>query len=172
MVMRPGVRKLALSIHLTCSVGWIGSVVAYLALGVAAVNTSDVQTIRSAWVAMEVIGWMVIVPLAAASLATGLIMSLATKWGLFRHYWVVISFVLTLVSTIVLILHMPSVSSTVDVALRSEGAALGALGGDLFHPAIGLVILLVVQVLNIYKPAGMTRYGWRKQQRQRSVLVR
>lgn len=169
--MRPGLRKLALSVHLTCSVGWIGAVVAYLGLGVAAVNTSDVQTIRSAWVAMEVIGWFVIVPLAVASLATGLVMSLATKWGLFRHYWVTISFVLTLVSTVVLILHMPSVSSTADVALRSEGAALEALGGDLMHPAIGLVILLVVQVLNIYKPAGMTRYGWRKQQRQRSFLV-
>lgn len=169
--MRPGMRKLALSVHLICSVGWIGAVVSYLGLGTAAVSTSDVQTIRAAWVGMEVIGWFVIVPLAVSSLATGVIMSLGTKWGLYRHYWVMISFVLTLFSTVVLILHMPSVSSTVDVALRSEGAALEALGGDLFHPAIGLVILLLVQVLNIYKPAGLTRYGLRKQQGQRSVPV-
>lgn len=167
--MRPGLRKLALSVHLTFSVGWIGAVVAYLGLGVAAVNSTDVQMVRSAWIAMEVVGWFIIVPLAIASLLTGLLMSLGTKWGLFRYYWVTISFVLTLFSTVILILHMPLVSSTVDVALRSEGTALAALGGDLFHPGIGLVILLVVQVLNIYKPSGMTRYGWRKQQEQRNA---
>jgi hypothetical protein len=166
--MRPGLRKLALSIHLTFSVGWIGAVIAYLGLGVTAVRSTDVQMVRSAWIAMEVTGWFVIVPLAVLSLLTGLVMSLGTKWGLFRYYWVLISFVLTLFSTVILILHMPTVSSMVDVALEAEGAALEALGGDLGHPAVGLVILLIVQVLNLYKPPGMTRYGWRKQQEQRS----
>ena len=161
--MGRGLRKAVLSAHLTVSVGWIGAVVAYLGLGVAAVNSANDQTIRSSWVAMEVIGWFVIVPLAVASLLSGLIMALGTNWGLFRHYWVAISFVLTLFSTAVLILHMPTVSATTDLALRSEGASLEALGGDLFHPGVGLVVLLLIQVLNLYKPQGLTRYGWRKQ---------
>jgi hypothetical protein len=29
------------------------------------------------------------------------------------------------------------------------------------------VVLLLIAVLNVYKPRGMTRYGWRKQQEQR-----
>jgi hypothetical protein len=57
---------------------------------------------------------------------------------------------------------MPTVSSTADVAQTAEGASLDGLGGDLLHPAIGLVVLLVIQTLNVYKPPGMTRYGWRK----------
>jgi hypothetical protein len=166
--MRPGVRKFALSAHLTFSIGWIGAVLAYLALGVAAVSSDDVQTIRAAWTAMELTGWFVIVPLAVASLLTGLVMAFGTKWGLFRHYWVLISFVLTVFATTVLLLHMPTVSSTTDIAQEAEGAALEALGGDLGHPGIGLVVLLVIQVLNLYKPPGMTRYGWRKQQEQRA----
>jgi hypothetical protein len=28
-------------------------------------------------------------------------------------------------------------------------------------------VLLVILVLNVYKPQGMTRYGWRKQQEER-----
>jgi len=28
----------------------------------------------------------------------------------------------------------------------------------------------VILVLNVYKPRGMTRYGWRKQQEQRRAL--
>jgi hypothetical protein len=167
--MKPGVRKFALSAHLTFSIGWIGAVVAYRALGVAAVTSEDVQTVRSAWTAMELTGWYVIVPLALASLLTGVVMALGTKWGLFRHYWVLISFSLTVFATVVLLLHMPTVSSMANVAQEAEGARLDELGGDVGHPGIGLVVLLVVQVLNLYKPPGMTRYGWRKQQEERAV---
>jgi hypothetical protein len=165
--MKPAVRKFALSAHLTFSVGWIGSVIAYLALGVTAVTSDEIQTVRAAWTAMELIGWYVIVPLALTSLLTGLVVALGTKWGLFRHYWVLISFALTVFAVVVLLLHMPTVSSMADAAQEAEGASLDALGGDLGHPGIGLVVLLVIQVLNLYKPPGMTRYGWRKQQMQR-----
>ena len=169
MIMTPGVRKFALTVHVITSVGWIGAVVAYLALGIAAVTSPDVQTVSAAWIGMEVIGWFAIVPLALAALLTGLVMSLGTKWGLFRHYWVLISLVLTIISTVVLLLHMPTVSIFADMAQAANGTDLAALGGDLFHPSIGLLILLVVTGLNVYKPRGLTRYGWRKQHEQRTV---
>src|ERR671911_342539 len=140
MIMTPRLRKFALAAHLTFSVGWIGTVVAYLALGVAAVTSQDVQTVRPAWIAMELIGWYVIVPLALASLLTGLIMALGTSWGLFRHYWVLFSFMLTVLATVVLLLHMPDVTVLADVARdgpseRAEAAHLvDQLGsGDLLH---------------------------------------
>ncbi len=169
MTMAPGLRKLALTVHLTSSVGWIGAVVAYLALGVSAVTSLDAQTVRAAWIAMEVTGWFVIVPLALAALLTGLVMSLGTPWGLFRHYWILISLALTIFATVVLLSHMPTVSSLADVAREADGAVLGGLGGDLFHAGGGLLVLLVITVLNVYKPRGMTRYGWRKQYEERTV---
>lgn len=172
MSMPPGLRKFVLAIHLTFSTGWIGAVVAYLALGVAAVNGQDAQTVRAAWIAMELTGWFAIVPLALASLLTGIVMALGTKWGLFRHYWVLISLVLTILATVVLLVHMPTVSALADVAQEAEGAGLRALGGDLLHPGLGLVVLLLIQVLNVYKPAGMTRYGQRKQNEQRGMSQR
>ena len=165
--MAPGLRKFALTVHLTLSVGWIGAVVAYLALGVAAVTTQDAQTVRAAWIAMELTGWFVIVPLALAALFTGIVMSLGTPWGLFRHYWVMISLVLTILSTAVLLLHMPDVSSLANVAREADGADLAGLGGDLLHPGVGLLVLLGITALNVYKPRGMTRYGWCKEQEER-----
>ena len=170
--MSPPVRKFALAAHLTFSVGWIGAVVAYLALGVGAVTTKDAQTVRGAWIAMELIGWYVIVPLAVGSLLTGLVMALGTKWGLFRYYWVLFAFVLTTLASVVLLLHMPTVSSLAQVARASDGTSLDAWGGDLFHAGVGLAVLLVLMVLNIYKPPGMTRYGWRRQATQRGAAVR
>ncbi len=170
MTMTPGLRKFMLIVHVTSSVGWIGTVVAYLALGVAAVTSQDARTVRAAWIAMELTGWYAIVPLALASLLTGLVMALGTKWGLFRHYWVLVSLVLTILSTVVLLVHMPDVSLLAGVAQEAGGAGLERFGGDLLHPGLGLVVLLVIQVLNVYKPRGMTRYGLRKQHEQRTAL--
>jgi hypothetical protein len=167
MSMAPSLRKLLLAAHLTCSVGWVGAVVAYLALGVAAQTSQAPQTVRAAWIGMELTGWYAIVPLAFASLLTGLVLAVKTSWGLFRHYWVVFSLGLTVFATVILLLHMPDVSSMADMAQQAEGARLRALGGDLFHPVIGLVVLLMILVLNVYKPRGMTRYGQRKQDQQR-----
>jgi uncharacterized membrane protein len=156
-----------LAVHVMSSVGWLGAIAAYVALNVPALTSQDGQTVRAAYLMMEPVARFVIVPFAIASLLTGIVQALATPWGLFRHYWVLLSFLLTIVATTVLLLHMQAVSSMADVA-ADPGADLGGLGGDLFHSVGGLLVLLVPLFLNIYKPRGMTRYGWRKQQEQRS----
>jgi hypothetical protein len=161
-MMAPRLRKLALTIHLVLSLGWIGAVVVYLVLGISAVHSTDVETIRAAWIDMELAGWSAIVPLAIGSLATGIIMSLGTPWGLFRHYWVLITFALTTFCVAILLLHMPSVSAIAQVT-RESTASRDGHGWDLLHPSLGLVLLLVITLLNVYKPPGVTSYGWRKQ---------
>ena len=169
--MPPPVRKAALATHLTCSGGWIGTILAYLALVIAAVTSDEAAELRPAWRGLEVVSWYVIVPLAVGSLLTGLLMALGTRWGLLRHYWVIFSLVLTAVATGVLLLHMPSVSANADLAQQLDGADLEALGGDLGHPAIGLVLLVVIQLLNVYKPKGLTRRGLRAQDVRRGVTA-
>jgi hypothetical protein len=165
--MTPGLRKFVLIIHLVFSVGWIGAVIAYLVLGVSAATNRDPQTVRAAWIAMELMGWSAIVPLAIGSLLTGLVVSLGTAWGLFRYYWVLITFVLTTFSLVILLLHMPAVSSRANALRETAGTKLVDAGGDLLHPSVGLLVLLVITVLNVYKPRGLTPYGWRKQREER-----
>ncbi len=169
MTMSPGLRKFALAAHLTVSVGWIGAVAAYIALDVAAATSQDAQTLRAAYLAMEMIARSVIVPLAFASLLTGLVMSVGTKWGLFRHYWVLISLLLTVVATVVLLVETQTIGYFADIAAdpTTSGDDLRSLGTTLVHSVGGTVVLLVILVLNLYKPRGMTRYGWRKQHEQR-----
>lgn len=171
MTMSAGLRKFALTAHLLCSIGWIGAVVAYLGLGIRATTSDDLETVRAAWIAMELTGWFVIVPFAVGALLTGLMMSLGTPWGLFRHYWVLISFVLTVFSNAILLLHMPTVTAITEVVRRADAASTGRFGGDLLHSGLGLVVLVVIVVFNVYKPRGMTPYGWRKQQEERVVAV-
>lgn len=169
MTMTPGLRKIVLSVHLTSSVGWIGAVIAYLALVVAAMTSQDAQILRATGIAMQLIGWYVIIPLSLGSLITGLIMSLGTPWGLFRHYWVLFSLLLTIFATAILLQHMQPGSFLEGVMAETHGGATSGLQSELLHAGIGLLVLLVIQVLNVYKPRGMTPYGWRKQHEQRKI---
>lgn len=155
-----GARRALLTNHLIFSLGWIGAALAYLALAIVAGASGDPGSVRGAWSAMELIGWGVIVPLALGSLATGLAVSLLSPWGLLRHYWVLISLVLTAISAAVTVLHMPDVSSMAEMARAADDDELLRLGGDAFHPAAGLVVLVVIAVLNVYKPRGRTRLTW------------
>ena len=74
--------------HIIGSVGWIGAAAAYLALGVAAgAARKRTRPFRAAWIGMELIR---VVrhpgPFAISALLTGVLLALATPWGLFRHY--------------------------------------------------------------------------------------
>lgn len=172
MKLSPSLRKALLAIHLACSVGWIGTVCAYLVLAFTVPATEDPQVVRAAWIGMELIGWYAIVPLALASLATGILVAATSRWGLLRHYWVLISLVGTTVLTAVLVLHMPDVSSQADMARAATPEHLAVMGSDIPHALIGLLLLIAILVLNIYKPRGLTRYGWRRDRAARTPTAR
>src|SRR5688572_15530400 len=116
MIMHPRVRRLALTAHVTSSVGWLGAVTAFLGLAVVGLTGHDPQTVRGAYLVMEPAAWFVLVPLAIASLLTGLVQALGTTWGLFRHYWVVFKLLITVVATTVLLIYMETFSFMADVA--------------------------------------------------------
>lgn len=172
MTMPPQLRKLMLALHLTCSVGWLGAVVAYLVLDLAVASSNDAQLVRAAWLGMGLVVLWAIVPLAFASLVTGLMMALGTKWGLVRHWWVLMSFLLTVVATVVLLSESAVVTRVASMAAdpATSDESLLALPPTLLHSVGGLAVLLVVQVLNVYKPQGVTPYGWRKLQEERLRL--
>jgi hypothetical protein len=167
MAMTPRLRKLALTAHVTSSVGWLGAVAGVLALAVAGVASQDAQTVRAAYLAMEITGWFVLVPLSFASLLTGLVQSLGTTWGLFRHYWVIAKLLINLLATVVLLLYMQTLGDLADIAAQATLSSRDLDGlrspSPVLHASAALVLLLVATILAVYKPRGRTRYGRRKQ---------
>jgi len=170
--MPPGLRKIVLIAHVVSSVGWFGAVAAFLALAIAGLTGHDARLVRAAYLAMELTGWYVIVPLSLASFLTGLVSSVGTTWGLFRYYWVVVKLVIIIPATILLLVHMQPISDVARAAAETTLSAtdLQRLRIELVAEAgAALVVLLVATTLSVYKPRGMTAYGWRKQQEQRTA---
>lgn len=168
MRLSPPLRKAALAVHLAVSVGWIGAIAAYLALDLAAATSADPAMLRAAYLGMGLIAGSVIVPLALGTLVTGLVVSLGTKWGLLRHWWVLVSLALTVFATVVLLVETGTIAAYAAVAADpgATEADLRSMGSTLVHSAGGSIVLLAVLVLNVYKPPGLTPYGWHKQQRR------
>jgi hypothetical protein len=170
--MAPRLRKLALTAHVTSSVGWLGAVGGFLALAVAGLTSQDAQVVRAVYLVMDLTAWYVIVPLCLASVLTGLVSSLSTTWGLFRHYWVLLKILITIPSSLMLLVHMQPIGYMADVAAKAPLSIADFHGLKIqlvVEAGAALLVLLVATALSVYKPKGMTRYGWRKQHEQRAL---
>lgn len=171
-MMTPRARKFALTVHVLVSVSWLGTVAAFFVLAVTGLTKSDAQVIRGCYVGMELTTRYAIIPLCFASLLTGLVSSLGTTWGLFRHYWVTIKLTLTIVATVVLLMHTRPIRYVAEfAALRPlEQHQLRDVREQLVADAGAAIAVLVVNtILGVYKPRGLTRYGLRKHGEERSA---
>jgi hypothetical protein len=164
--MSPVVRKGVLTAHICSSIGWLGAVAGFLVLALTALDSPDVGKVRAACIAMEVMARLVILPACLASLVTGVVQSLGTPWGLIRHHWTLAKLFITVLSTVLLLVHMR------PIAYLGAMASRGRLGpSDLRDvklqlvdaSAVALMALFMAAVLSVYKPRGLTWYGRRMQ---------
>lgn len=158
-------RKLALTVHVSISVGWLGAVLAFLALAVVGVTSSDVQLVRTVDLVARPLAWWVLLPLSVGSLVTGIVQSLGTSWGLIRHYWVLFKLALNVIATAILILYTRTVDHYAAIAERPASTLL-ELRAPTFvvHGAAAAVVLAAAMVLAVFKPRGLTPYGLRRRQ--------
>jgi hypothetical protein len=174
MMMSPALRKFTYATHITSSVAWIGAVIVFIAMAGLALTSQDETTVRGAYLVMAPAAWFALVPLAHASLLTGIALSLGTTWGLIRHYWVVLKLGITVFCTVILMIYMGTFRQMAGIAADpfvDVDAVRNA--SPLFHASVALVLLLVATALGAYKPFGMTAYGRRIAfQRGASYIVR
>jgi hypothetical protein len=151
-----------LTAHVAVSVGWAGAVVTVIAIAAVGLTADDGATVRGAYLIMDFAARSVLVPLALLSLVTGVVQSFGSPWGLFRHHWVVVKLLITVLATAVLLLYLRTFAALADAA------ADPAVGLDevrdpspLVHAVLALVLLLLATVLGVVKPRGLTRVGRR-----------
>ena len=141
-MMTPALRRLTFTTHITSSVGWVGAVLAFLALAVIGFTSDDEAKVRGAYLLMAPAAWFVLVPLAHASLLSGIALSLGTPWGLFRHYWVVLKLGITVFATAILLIYMGTFRRMAGVAgdpVLDLAAVRNA--SPILHASLALILL-------------------------------
>ncbi|MEP7319748.1 MAG: hypothetical protein ABI921_13430, partial [Panacibacter sp.] len=121
----------------------------------------NISVSRSAYIAMEISAWYIIVPFCLASLVTGVLQAVGTKWGLLKYYWVVVKLFLTTAITIFLLLHMKVISYLGGVATENTvlmGQAVKFRIQLIADAAIAILVLLAITTISVYKPWGLIKY--------------
>ena len=152
-----GWRRLALAIHIVASMGWLGAAIAILAMAMIGLTSDDEDIVRGVYQVMEPTAWLTLVPMAIGSLVTGALSSLASVWGLFRHWWVVFKILINAFAIVVLLMYMATFSAMADIAADpASDLALVRNPSPLLHGIIAIAALLAATVLSVYKPRGLT----------------
>jgi len=131
MIMPPGLRKVTLTTHITSSIGWFGATACFLALALAGMTSPDRELVRAAYLVMSVTTWFVIIPLALVGLLTGVVSSLFTRWGLFRYYWVLLKLVITVLATLILLVHTRPIDLLATASAKTAVVGAGLHGAQL-----------------------------------------
>ncbi len=74
--MAPALHRVTFTTHIASSVGWVGAVMAFVAIAVIGFTSDDESTARGAYLVMAPAAWFVLVPPAHASLISGRALSL------------------------------------------------------------------------------------------------
>ena len=162
--LSPSQYKLLLTAHVVVSVGWLGVVLAKIVLKVFAMTTGDAAIAEALYFAAGRLN-LAFPPLALSTIATGVVLSLGTKWGLVQHYWVATKIVLTvgvIATAVQLGTRIPqptgrAVEESTILGLASSPMVL-LLSLSIAH----LIMLLAATVLSTYKPWGKTWFGRRR----------
>ena len=167
--LSPSLYKLLLTAHVIVSVGWLGVTFAKLFLKLVAMTTSAPDVAAALYFASERLN-LGFPPLAIGTLATGVLLSLGTKWGLLQHYWVATKLALTvgvIVTAVQLGTRIPRPDGVTPAGWTvADGTILGIPASPaallLALSVIHLLMLAIATVISEYKPWGKTWFGRRK----------
>lgn len=163
-------RKAVLTVHFVASVSWMAiiAVQAVQAVLSAAARSAerDAMMLRSLYEAQYAIDELFLGKISFLVLFSGLVLELATPWGLWRHRWIVVKFAITLT---VMALPLLTYKATLDrgYAMLLDGRAAeeinDALGVVGMLPGLGIspLLVLLAAILSMYKPWGPTRFAQR-----------
>jgi hypothetical protein len=144
--LSPSTHRAVLTAHIVTSVGLLGDCAAVLATTIRAATTSDPELAASAYELMSMFSLVFGIPLSFASLGTGLVLGLSTKWGVLRHRWVTAK-LLVIVSVILVgaLAIGPSEAAMIDGSGGREMVLIVAAAYD-------VLALCLATGLSVYKP--------------------
>lgn len=166
-------RQALLAAHVLSSAAWLGMAVMFVALSLLALRAANVRDAQTIYESMAFFDQTMLPWANVAATTSGFALGVTTKWGIVRHWWVVIK---VLISFAILgiafgFLHDALERSAAEAAhLATVGGAVSDVDSSgqvvLWGFTLALVSLIGAMLLSLYKPRGMTWWGRRQNPRQ------
>ena len=162
--LRPKPRKALVAAHAIFAACWVGVGLTFVAMSVVAMSTNDIRTTQAVYELMAVFDITLLPWTNFGTILTGIALSMTTKWGLVRYYWVVAK---VAIAVGILVMAFGFLHDALERAAH-EAAALAAAGGTaaqisgasdvvLWGFGVALLSLVGALLLSLYKPGGRIR---------------
>lgn len=152
-------RKLLLTVHISSSVGLLGSTAGVLVAATWAATRDDERAAHAMYDLIGVLPFALGIPLSFIALLSGLALGLLSRWGVLRHWWVTAKLALLLCTLLLgAFLSGPSIESAHDAT--GNGGDDGARWVLVASVALQVALVLTANVLAVFKPGGRT--PWRR----------
>lgn len=169
----PRTRKALVATHVVFSGSWLGVGAVMITLTILAATADDVGASHYSYRLLELFDQTILPWSSFGAILSGIAVSLTTKWGIVKHYWVFTKLVLAIV---VLTCAFSFLHAWV-VTAATESRQLAGSGGDVAELgavrtlliggfAFAVSNVLAATVISVYKPWGMTQRGRREAQRR------
>ncbi|WP_340682674.1 hypothetical protein LCL61_28945 [Amycolatopsis coloradensis] len=167
--LSPGKRKLWVMLHVGLSVSWLGIAISMVVLSTVGYATENAELRHGAYELMHIFDLFIVIPTMMLSIITGLVVSLGSKWGLAKHWWVLLKLVIALGIPAVAIVESQWVQELAERTL-DPAAEPGATGLTLMICMIVFsAALWTATYLSVFKPGGKTRWGKKNIERERAI---
>lgn len=145
-------------IHLACAIMWMGGAISMmiLLLNMPEDNASEMHAFS---MTLKLVDDYLIIIGANGCLLTGIIYGIFTKWGFFRHHWIIVKWILTLFMILSGTFIMgPCVNGNVEHAtdlsfyLSTDSSFWSNITTILHWGLLQNVLLLITVIVSVFKP--------------------
>ncbi|MFB3166867.1 hypothetical protein P5G62_007075 [Neobacillus sp. 179-C4.2 HS] len=149
-------KKWWLTAHILFSAIWFGVTVTFLILSISVLTTNDSQVIKAYYTSMLQMEQTAGRASLIGTVITGLILSIFTKWGLFKFYWIITKEILTFICLVLgfFLIYYWTLNG-IHLSEESIGDHFMANHYQLMIWIIIQVILLaIIFIVSVFKPWG------------------
>ncbi|UOQ45137.1 hypothetical protein MUN89_04045 [Halobacillus salinarum] len=157
-------KRWLVTFHLIFAAILFGITVGFLVLSITAAATKDGTILKGCYSSMYILSTTSLRVSTIGTVVTGIALSIWTKWGLFKFYWIIVKEVLTLISIGLGLIGM--LIWTREAFHISAGAGMAAMENSdflvnrlqlFFGIILQIISLAVMMILSVFKPWGQRK---------------
>ncbi|CAH0145449.1 hypothetical protein SRABI96_00574 [Peribacillus sp. Bi96] len=148
-------KKWWLTAHILFSAIWLGVTVTFLILSISVLMTKDIGTIKAYYLSMlqleQTAGRVSII----GTVITGFFLSILTKWGLLKFYWIIFKEIITLICMALgfLFIYFWTLKGLNDYKFLSDAFFVNHYQ-LMTGIALQIILLTTLFIISVFKPWG------------------
>ncbi|WP_188454772.1 hypothetical protein [Virgibacillus oceani] len=150
-------KRWLVTVHILFAAIMFGNMITFLILSITAATANDSQLMESCYQIMHVLSKTSVKAATFGTIVTGILLSVLTKWGLFKFYWIIAKEALTIIPFVLNMwaMYYWSLDAINMIQVTSKQADSSMLQTELWTGIImQLISLILMFILSVFKPWG------------------